>query len=95
MNNSDIVVKFLEQKWCHSPRHNIHSDGTSLWSWGWWEMARWVDGVLVIRQGKRYSSLTGKQMGLLIGAVRPELHIDPEWCYAFEETPKRQALMNV
>jgi len=95
MNNSDIVVKFLEQKWCHSPRHNIFSNGTSLWSYGWWEMARWVNGEVVVRTGKRFSPTTGKQMGLL-GVDANLAPIEGIiWCYPFEETPKTQALINI
>ena len=85
MNNSDAIHRFFEGKAGSSV--NVTSDGTSLWSYGWWEMARWMNGEVVVRNGKRFSPTTVKQMSLLERTVkcpRPS-----------KATPSDQARMNV
>src|SRR5229473_2693372 len=63
---------------------NLLSDGKSLWSYGWWEVARWVRGQVIIRSGKGYSRTTErKHRRALPGTL------------AKKETPRLQAKMNL
>jgi hypothetical protein len=64
--------------------HNLYSDGKSLWSYGWWEVARWVRGRIIIRKGRAYSRTTErKHRRGLPGTL------------AKTETPMEQAKMNL
>lgn len=67
-SNSQVVRAFLKQQ--SAKTQHLHSDGGSLWSYGWWEMARWVDGELIVRKGCAYSPSTGQHMGLIRGHGR-------------------------
>lgn len=63
---------------------NLYSDGKSLWSYGWWEVARWVRGQVIIRNGRAYSRTTErKHRRHLVGTL------------ARTETPVQQAKMNL
>ena len=69
---------------------NLRSDGTSLWSYGWWEVARWVDGDadggphVVLRNGKSYSMTTAtKHRSGVLGELSPVI------------TPPGRALINL
>lgn len=72
----------------HKPykQGNVTSDGTSLWSYGWWELARWVDDRIVVRSGIPYSPSTKQQFS------RASL-------YRFEQstvpTPRKQATLEL
>lgn len=65
---------------------NVSSDGVSLWSYGWWEMARWIDGELIARQGPSYSQSTSCQQ------TRCRLW---ELTPAQSQTPRRQGPMEL
>ena len=63
---------------------NLYSDGKSLWSYGWWEVARWVRGQVIVRKGRAYSRTTElKHRRWLVGTP------------AKTETPMEQAKMNL
>jgi len=68
---------------------NLHSDGTSLWSYGWWELARWHNGVVVVRNGGGYSQSTKCQMSKLWLPLRMS---GVEWFYS-PLTPVRSGTM--
>ena len=65
MRNSDVVKAFLAGQPAHV--QSLVSTGTSLFSYGWWEMARHVDGKVIKRTGKSYSVTTSHHIGLVYG----------------------------
>ena len=63
---------------------NLLSTGTSLYSYGWWEIARWVDGQVITRNGRSYSNTTATK------------HRSGVWGeQAVAETPVNQGPMNL
>jgi hypothetical protein len=72
---------YLKQKLANK---NLKTDGNSLWSYGWWEIARWVRGEVVLRTGPPYSHTT------LIFHMKGLKGIP-----AKKQTPMSQANMNV
>jgi hypothetical protein len=63
---------------------NLYSDGKSLWSYGWWEIARWVRGQVILRNGRAFSRTTErKHRRGLPGTL------------ARTETPMQQPTMNL
>ena len=79
-SNSQVVEAFRKQEVAQT--QHLSSDGVSLWSYDWWEVARWVDGQIVCRWGKSYSLTTTKHGGLLNGSI-----------FAKCETPRQQGEM--
>ena len=53
MTNTQVKQAFMDQK--RGSAANLTSDGTSIWSYGWWEIARWVDGSIIARKGPSYA----------------------------------------
>lgn len=97
--NGDVQRAFANQKpgWVgNRPGREGHvnvalaSDGVSLWSYGWWEMARWLDTpvgpVCIRRVGKSFGITTAKQMSGI--EARPSYP-------ASEETSKYSATMQL
>jgi hypothetical protein len=80
--NNEVINAFYRKKELRNK--NLKSDGTSLWSYGWWEMARWVKGKVVLRNGPSYSRTTEV-------LHRRGLKGKP----AKQATPREQAEMNV
>jgi hypothetical protein len=85
----DALQAFLE----HRPKKagNVESTGTVLLSYGWWEMAKWVEGEdgrpeVVVRTGLSYSPST-KRQGIRLGLYR--------WRKAEKLTPRGQGAMEV
>lgn len=79
---AEVKQAFLQRKKLRG--HNLHSDGKSLWSYGWWEVARWVRGRVIIRMGRAYSRTTElRHRRRLPGTL------------AKTETPMEQARMNL
>lgn len=79
---AEVKQAFLHKKKLRG--RNIHSDGKSLWSYGWWEVARWVRGRVIIRKGRAYSRTTELKH-------RRKLPGTP----ATTETPMEQPRMNL
>lgn len=42
---------------------NLISTGNKLISYGWYELAQWVDGKIITRKGKMWSITTAKHIG--------------------------------
>jgi hypothetical protein len=80
--NDEVKQAFYRKEKLKRP--TLTSDGISLWSYGWWEIARWVRGKVIIRKGPSYSRTTEvhHRRGL---AGKP----------AKQETPKQQGPMNL
>ena len=68
MTNDQVVQEYVAGRAAEA--ENLVSDGVSLWSYGWWEVARWVEGEMVVRQGEMYSSTASKHMSAL-GRLMP------------------------
>jgi len=79
---AEVKQAFLQRR--KQRGRNLHSDGKSLWSYGWWEVARWVRGRVIIRVGRAYSRTTELRH-------RRRLPGTP----AKTETPMEQARMNI
>lgn len=79
---AEVKQAFLQRKKLRG--RNLYSDGKSLWSYGWWEVARWVRGRVIIRVGRAYSRTTELRH-------RRRLPGTP----AKTETPMEQARMNL
>lgn len=83
---------FSERRELRGAGVNVHSTGTSLWSYSWWEMARWVEdtrtGELVIlaRAPRNFSPSTSSQFSRT-GLWRYGAVVNPV------ETPLRAAEM--
>lgn len=83
-SNSDVGKAFAQGLSLASA--NLNSDGRSLWSYGWWEVARWVHGNIIRRTGASYSVTTA-------GKHRSQVSV---LCVdAVEETPVGQGRMNL
>lgn len=68
---------------------HLVSDGVSLWSYGWWEVARWVNGVCILRKGTSYSTTTAsKHRSGLSWVIRDMID-------ASEETPRGSGSMQL
>lgn len=82
IRNRQVKEAFYKKEALQS--RNLYSDGKSLWSYGWWEIARWVKGEIILRHGLPYSHSTHvfHQKGL-----RGKL--------AKHGTPKDQGVMNI
>lgn len=68
---------------------NLHSTGTALWSYEWWEVARWVDGVIVERSGPSYSPTTTRHRNLAMAAHRAGIPL----AGAIDQTPTGEGYM--
>jgi len=82
MTNVQVGKAFRDRERGHST--NLMSDGTSIWSYGWWEIARWVNGKIITRKGKPYSMTTATKH-------RPQVY----GIEALSETPVNQSSMNL
>jgi hypothetical protein len=80
--NQQVKEAFLHKKELKGA--SLTSDGKSLWSYGWWEIARWVKGKIVVRKGKSYSRTTEIFHRRGVPGVP-----------AKQESPKDQAIMNL
>lgn len=82
MTNNDVKQAFMQCK--VAGNDNLVSTGDRLLSYGWWEVARWVKGKIVVRNGIAYSQTTAsKHMNGIYGER------------AKTETPKDKAKMNL
>lgn len=81
LSQRQVIERFLDHK--SGRASNLSSDGVSLWSYEWWQMAQWThadathpDNVLVVRQGPSYSSSTTRQGSALrsVLAQHPDIH---------------------
>jgi hypothetical protein len=79
---AEVRQAFLKRKALQGG--NLYSDGTSLWSYGWWEMARWVRGKVILRKGPSYSRTTERKHRRAVPGMP-----------AKTETPAEQARMNL
>lgn len=82
VKNQQVIDAFYHKKSLKSA--SLRSDGVSLFSYGWWEMARWVNGKVILRNGRSYSRTTEV-------LHRRRLRGTP----AKRETPRDQAEMNI
>lgn len=82
MTNQQVKQAFMERRSGHS--QNLVSTGESLLSYGWWQVAKWVDGRIVVRNGKSYSRTTASKHRSGVAGERAKV-----------ETPVHQAEMNV
>jgi hypothetical protein len=80
--NDEVKKAFLKKKKLKGTA--LTSDGTSLWSYGWWEIARWVKGRVILRSGRSYSRTT---------EVRHRRGVPG--ALAKKESPKEQGAMNL
>ena len=82
MTNTEVQIAFANRKRGYS--QNLVSSGTSILSYGWWELARWVDNQIITRKGESYSVTTaGKHRNGVYGTE------------AANEMPVAQATMNL
>lgn len=79
---AEVKQAFLQKKKLRAG--NLYSDGKSLWSYGWWEVARWVRGRVVIRKGRAYSRTTELKHRRKLPGTPAKI-----------ETPMEQARMNL
>lgn len=88
-NIQTVQRAFSNQKAGHV--EHLVSDGTSLWSYGWWEVARWVQTATgwycVKRRGASFSMTTASKHANCVEA-RPLV-------LAEVETPRGNASMNL
>jgi len=82
MTNSQVKLAFANQQ--PGSSSNLSTDGRSIKSYHWWEIARWIDGVIVTRKGKAYSMTTASKH-------RPGVY----GVEAANQTPTGQADMNL
>lgn len=80
----DALQAFLEHR--TKKAGNVQSTGETLLSYGWWELARWHNGQIIVRTGPSYSKSTQCQRTRL-GLYR--------WTQSPIPTPVRQAHMNL
>lgn len=80
LTNHDVKQRFIVGK--VGSNRNLESTGKSLLSYGWWEVAKWVDGEIVNRKGKSYSVTTA-------GKHRTDVH----GRVSEVETPRDQGIM--
>lgn len=80
--NKEVKQAFQDGKPAASA--NLVSTGEKLLSYGWWEVARWIDGRIVLRKGASYSPTTATKHRPGIVGER-----------ATVETPAQQGEMNV
>lgn len=80
---TDALQAFLEHK--SRKVGNVQSTGETLLSYGWWELARWHNGSILVRTGPSYSQSTACQRSRL-GLYR--------WQASPVETPAYQSYMN-
>ncbi len=78
--NSDVKAAFQAQRKAQSS--HLVSTGDRLLSYGWYEMARWIEGRIVTRKGRYYSVTT---------AGKHRVYGEE----AQTETPSAQAEMNL
>lgn len=57
----DVQNAFLNGLSLHTT--NLISNGNALFSYGWYEIARWVNGQIITRKGGMYSVTTAKHIG--------------------------------
>lgn len=82
MTNHQVKQAFANRK--PGASANLSTDGRTIKSYHWWEIARWVDGVPIVRRGKSYSMTTAsKHRPGVCGII------------ATVETPADQANMNL
>lgn len=85
---------FSERRELRGSGVNVHSTGTSLWSYEWWEMARWIldtrtgEAVILARSPRGYSPSTSCQFSRT-GLWRYGAIVNPV------ETPLREAYMTL
>lgn len=81
LSQRQVIERFLDHK--PGQASNLSSDGVSLWSYRWWQMAQWThadatnpDNVLVVRLGSSYSPSTTRQGSALrsVLARRPDIY---------------------
>jgi len=77
-------VKFAFRQGGRASSANLQSDGVSLWSYGWWEIARHVNGAIITRKGSSYSTTTATKHRPGVYGVEAE-----------QETPGSQGVMNL
>ena len=66
MKNKDVAQAFLSGKPANVK--SLVSTGDRLLSYGYWEVARWVNGKIVKRTGTSYSKTTARHRGLVYGS---------------------------
>jgi hypothetical protein len=66
MYTNELVVRaFYNREPARS--RNLVSNGVSLHSYEWWEIARWIDDEVVLRNGPSYSVSTARHRSLCKG----------------------------
>lgn len=86
LTNGRVIQLFKQHQ--QGVARNLKSDGTSLWSYGWWEIARWVGDQIVVRAGDSYSVTTA-------GKHRKVWPDGDRIVNANVETPVNQGEMNI
>lgn len=96
MTNRQVAKAFL--KGIPATTTNLSTDGETLKSYGWYEIAkrRCYDGAckFILRAGRMYSPTTAKQKSEVMRAAVPEGLADDVMRSPID-TPKDQAEMNV
>lgn len=59
MTNQQVKRAFMEGR--YGKATNLLSTGLALLSYGWWEVARWIDGEIVTRRGRSCSQTTARR----------------------------------
>lgn len=56
MTNSQVKRAFMAGK--PGTSVNLSTDGVRLMSYHWWQVAKWVNGSIIVRKGRSYSTTT-------------------------------------
>lgn len=81
-SNTDVINAFLNRKPLRST--NLSSDGQSLWSYGWWQIAchksadNTTPPTIVVRKGPAFSHVAARQRSLLHHCLRSANDITSE-----------------
>lgn len=59
MTNRQVKQAFMKHKAGNA--ENLISTGIALLSYGWWEVAKWVDSEIVVRNERSYSRTTASK----------------------------------
>lgn len=72
---------------------NLYTDGTTLRSYRWYDLAQWEGDVIVLRKGPLYSMTTkSKHWNALLKAIG---QTGVKWRFSETETPCQQGRMEV
>lgn len=80
-SNTDVINAFLNRKSLRAA--NLSSDGESLWSYNWWQLAthaptRTLAPTIIVRNGPAFSQSTACQRAQLHHCLSQRNHVSSE-----------------